>query len=78
MSCHRIGFSCPWVWAYFYYHLYRKDNMSTGSGCRMHPHGVLCVSAWATYASDGAGFSEKFPGIDMRVGAHFQFRNSLL
>lgn len=43
--------------------------MAHCSGCRMHPHGVLCVSAWATYASDGAGFSEKFPGIDMRVGA---------
>lgn len=35
---------------------------------RLHPHGVLTISAWATFASDGANFAEKFPGIDLHVG----------
>lgn len=37
--------------------------------CRLHPHGVLTISAWATFASEGTNFSRTFPGIDLRVGA---------
>ncbi|EIE22510.1 hypothetical protein COCSUDRAFT_83467 [Coccomyxa subellipsoidea C-169] len=33
----------------------------------LHPHGVLTISAWATFASEGTNFSRTFPGIDLRV-----------
>lgn len=35
---------------------------------RLHPHGVLTISAWALFASEGTGFSKTFPGINLRVG----------
>ncbi|BDA43207.1 Diacylglycerol O-acyltransferase 2 [Coccomyxa sp. Obi] len=33
----------------------------------LHPHGVLTISAWATFASEGTNFSQTFPGINLRV-----------
>jgi len=32
-----------------------------------HPHGVLVLAMPASFASNGSGFFEKFPGIDLRV-----------
>uniref|UniRef100_A0A7S4DP42 diacylglycerol O-acyltransferase n=1 Tax=Lotharella globosa TaxID=91324 RepID=A0A7S4DP42_9EUKA len=32
-----------------------------------HPHGILSLGAWGTFASDATGFPEKFPGIDRRL-----------
>ena len=31
-----------------------------------HPHGVLAFGTLMAFASDALGFSEKFPGIDVR------------
>jgi len=33
----------------------------------VHPHGILALSAPAMFGSEATGFSEKFPGIDLRV-----------
>jgi len=32
-----------------------------------HPHGVLVLAGSASFASNGSGFFEKFPGVDLRV-----------
>ena len=36
-----------------------KGNYLLGS----HPHGLLCSGAVAAFASEGAGFSQKFPEL---------------
>ena len=33
----------------------------------VHPHGILALSAPAMFGSEATGFSQKFPGIDIRV-----------
>merc|ERR1719223_2720644 len=32
-----------------------------------HPHGVLALAMPPNFASDGSGFLQKFPGLDLRV-----------
>ncbi|KAK9831448.1 hypothetical protein WJX81_006091 [Elliptochloris bilobata] len=44
----------------------------------LHPHGVLTISVWATFASDGAGFPSLFPGIDMHPATlNWNFRTPI-
>jgi 2-acylglycerol O-acyltransferase 2 len=39
------------------------------------PHGIISVSAFGSFATDGNGFSEQFPGIDLRLMTlHQNFR----
>jgi len=32
-----------------------------------HPHGIISMGAFGCFATDAAGFSRKFPGIDLRL-----------
>lgn len=32
-----------------------------------HPHGLLCSGAFCSFATDAAGFKDKFPGLDPRL-----------
>ena len=41
----------------------RNQNYLLGS----HPHGILCSGAFSCFATDGAGFSTLFPGIEPRL-----------
>ena len=41
-----------------------------------HPHGVLCVSHFGSFATEATGFSKMFPGIYphlLVLDGHFQF-----
>jgi len=41
----------------------RNQNYLFGS----HPHGILCSGAFSCFATDGAGFSTLFPGIESHL-----------
>ena len=32
-----------------------------------HPHGIISMGAAVCFATNGVGFEQRFPGIDMRV-----------
>mmetsp|Transcript_102988 Transcript_102988/g.291725 ORF Transcript_102988/g.291725 Transcript_102988/m.291725 type:complete len:351 (+) Transcript_102988:98-1150(+) len=45
----------------------------------VHPHGILAVSTWLNFCTDGTGFSAAFPGIDVRTAiVDFPFRIPLM
>jgi hypothetical protein len=33
----------------------------------LHPHGVLSLAVWGTFATEGLDFSSVFPGIDLKI-----------
>ncbi|PNH12928.1 Diacylglycerol O-acyltransferase 2B [Tetrabaena socialis] len=44
-----------------------------------HPHGILALSSWLSFATDATGFSAAFPGVDLRVATlESNFRVPLL
>ena len=70
----RIEFIRHWkLWKYFcdYFpvtlvktaYLDRKRNYIFG----FHPHGIIGAGAFANFATEGSGFSKKFPGIKPHV-----------
>ena len=70
----RIEFIRHWkLWKYFcdYFpvtlvktaYLDRKRNYVFG----FHPHGIIGAGAFANFATEGSGFSKKFPGIKPHV-----------
>jgi len=44
-------------------YLDKKRNYIFG----FHPHGIISVGAFANFATEGSGFSQKFPGIKPHV-----------
>lgn len=33
----------------------------------VHPHGIITLASWVAFDTEGAGFAQLFPGIDLRV-----------
>ena len=62
-----------WVWRYFRsffpIELVKTTELSPDKNYLIgsHPHGVLCTGAFCCFATDAAGFKEKFPGIIPRL-----------
>jgi len=61
-------------WPLFPYNSAALTEVAWGRATRLHPHGVLTISVWATFASEGAGFARLFPGLDMHPGARCTLR----
>ncbi|XP_062819967.1 diacylglycerol O-acyltransferase 2 isoform X3 [Anolis carolinensis] len=75
----RGGRSSSWVrswpiWSYFrdYFpiQLVKTHPLSPGHNYMVgvHPHGLLCVGAFANFVTGATGFAEKFPGIRPALG----------
>ena len=64
--------------AYFPAHLHKTADLPPGKPhifC-YHPHGILSFSAWLSFASEALGFSQLFPGLDVRIlTLSINFRN---
>ena len=33
----------------------------------IHPHGILCLSGWLAFSTNGTGFDDKYPGIKLHA-----------
>ena len=33
----------------------------------IHPHGILCLSGWINFSTNGTSFDDKFPGIKLHA-----------
>jgi hypothetical protein len=77
-TCNRGGRRSNWVrrwkiWkrycAYFPIKLVKTTDLDPQKNYLFgsHPHGVLCSGAFGAFATEGAGVSQLFPGIDMHL-----------
>ncbi|CAC5405625.1 Diacylglycerol O-acyltransferase 2B,2-acylglycerol O-acyltransferase 1,Acyl-CoA wax alcohol acyltransferase 1,2-acylglycerol O-acyltransferase 2,Diacylglycerol O-acyltransferase 2A,Diacylglycerol O-acyltransferase 2,Acyl-CoA wax alcohol acyltransferase 2,Diacylglycerol O-acyltransferase 2-like protein 6 [Mytilus coruscus] len=79
----RINWIRRWkIWThfanYFPLEIVKTTNLDPDKNYIMglHPHGVLSVSAFGNFATEGTGWSKKFPGLTpylMVLAGHFQF-----
>ena len=62
-----------WVWRYyrkfFPIELIKTAELNPEKSYLLgsHPHGLLCSGAFCSFATDAAGFKDKFPGLDPRL-----------
>ena len=74
---HRLLWGHRWsVWrnlaAYFPVHLHKTAELDPAGNYvfGFHPHGILCLSAWVSFATEACDVSEKCAHSSARLGCH--------